>query len=368
MDLFDPSSAREIACRFVEAAGEQRWPLLKRIPFLALSDNATSSLVQAGIIPKLISLVEEPDGNREMQAIAHTCLRLLIKFTEEPLELNGVVLATLTTQLVSSTPRQQVELLAVLAASNLVTSPDVPSQWETISRVLLDVESSERDLEQNNLRQLSRCLASFTRSEAFCQYFDERYTVALPKLFKACPLDALKSISSLSANRAFDHIITDLVPQITHFCRSDDPKVRVAALDTVAKLSEQVIFHKSIEDRPPDILRSFDTRNNSDAVQISAMTTVTKLAMHIIPCDFMKVCIDPVIQKLFSFEDEIRHAAVATLDTLFLHVEYHAHIQQALATRNGYTGAEKVLVTMASTIGKLTAHGKTLIECDPWSD
>jgi hypothetical protein len=176
MDLFDPSLAGDIGRKFVDAIGEHRWPLLKRIPFLALSgeivqthcdkeanilkDTAVSSLVDTGVVSKLLLILEEPDVDGALQATSSTCLYLITKSAPTIQDELVAKIPVISALLTASKAKQQLEHLTLLATLHARITSDI---WLNIPRVLLDIVSTI-GIEENDLRRAAACLASFSRA------------------------------------------------------------------------------------------------------------------------------------------------------------------------------------------------------------
>ncbi|KAJ7140642.1 hypothetical protein C8R44DRAFT_974480, partial [Mycena epipterygia] len=172
MDLFDPSLARETGGKFVAATtAEAKRQYLAHIPFLALSDGAVSSLVDAGVVTELMSILADPDADSEMQAISSTSLELIIKssrLARDDLEKSASTVCTsLTTALAKSNLRQKIAHLTLLTRLDPEAHLD---DWENVANAILDLVSNP-ETKPADFHLTVAFLERFTRTEGFPQVF-----------------------------------------------------------------------------------------------------------------------------------------------------------------------------------------------------
>ncbi|KAJ7711633.1 hypothetical protein B0H16DRAFT_596655 [Mycena metata] len=306
MDLFDPASAEDVGKKFVDAPEEERLQYLKRIPFLALSDNAVSSFVSAGAVEKLISLLQDSNAAAEQRALSSTCLTFMMKsnagLRSQVWDPKADILTVLTTLILSATPKQQLAHLTLLAES-----PSFTDSWPTVADALLrlvtggelrsdgppvnsreasrfrrkwpkivqpsrragsdrqlglvaaggTITASRDDRQRDPVDQqpAARCFASFSRSDSFDRVFGERYRDLLPILLRSVPGHALNIIGRLIPHGEVTEIIQKCVPGIIKLVEHDEDDVRRAATATLNQLAKRDIFQNSINMSLPEIAK-----------------------------------------------------------------------------------------------------------------
>ncbi|KAJ7140600.1 hypothetical protein C8R44DRAFT_846729 [Mycena epipterygia] len=384
MDLFDPALAGEIGRDFVEATGEHRWQHLTRVPFLALSENGISSLVDTGVVAKLISILEETGVDFEMQVISSTCLDLMMKSQRSNTEEQPNT---------SNNARQQLIHLTLLAKLDAPIHSDI---WGTVSEVIMGlVENSE--VNEVDLYEFDTIIKGFIpRVMELLKDGDEAVRSAtaltitvlvgnaglhdaikpfLLEIIKSCDdsnrwvrmrtatsigtlvdysktFDTLPFPGSASFPASFHDSIKPAVPKIVQLLKDDRWVVQEAAASTVGKLSEHAIFHDSIKHFVPEILELL--RNNNGYAQSQAGITLAKLAEDPVFHDSIAHFVSPLGNWLKDDHRRTRLDGVNAIGELVEHAVFHDFIRntmkpivELLADRDG-----EVRLATVNTIGK----------------
>ncbi|KAJ7202268.1 hypothetical protein GGX14DRAFT_570775 [Mycena pura] len=321
MDIFDPSLAGDTAKNFIDATtDEEIWNHLKMIPFLALSDNAVSSLVEARVLDKLIEILkgsEESGVKAEWQAASSTSLRLMIKSGR--LQVGEATADTILNRLdalLRSARASSKDQIAHLMLLDELNPPASSVTWTTAQEAILglvrNAQENDPPIEKSrgnkqrehsdtrtggglagsadasgtdavDLDAVARYLADFTRR--FCHIFNEQYGHAIPKLLQLSPCAALECIDSLSINRKFDGIIEQNMLTIVDLLQHKEGDVRLASVGTVGNLAKHPAFRvqsnaikESIGNSVPRIVKLF--KDADTETRLASIRTMDKVVQE----------------------------------------------------------------------------------------